>query len=429
MIQFRSVRTPRFLSPWLCGVFALLAAFHVAEAAGLPQDVYLWQRAWTEPVLKSLAEHGESFTTIVVLNAEVTWNGGKPQLVQIPINYQALAQTKRGIGLALRVGPYSGPFGRTDPAAVCLSDLAAKLVAECRAAGIKPSELQIDFDCAASKLDGYRVWVDMVRERVAPVPTLITALPSWLDRAEFKTLVRATDGYVLQVHSLERPKSYDSTFALCDPAAARRAVAIASGLGVPFRVALPTYGYLLAFDGKGRFIGLSAEGPAKSWPADARLREVRADPLKMAELVVEWSRESPSLLQGIIWYRFSVADDVFNWRWPTFEAIVQMRIPRKSVRVDSHRVEPGLTEISLVNDGEVDISSRVAVQTRWTGARLMAGDGIHGFEIKDRGASSVRFETGARPNRLSAGEKQVIGWLRLSDDREVQLEMEQLDGR
>jgi hypothetical protein len=149
----------------------------------------------------------------------------------------------------------------------------------------------------------------------------------------------------------------------------------------------------------------------------------------MAQLVQEWSRESPSLLKGIIWYRFPVAGDVFNWRWPTFEAIVQMRIPRKSVRVDSHRVEPGLTEISLVNDGEVDISSRVAVQTRWTGARLMAGDGIHGFEIKDRGASSVRFETGAQPNRLSAGEKQVIGWLRLSDDREVQLEMEQLDGR
>jgi hypothetical protein len=114
-----------------------------------------------------------------------------------------------------------------------------------------------------------------------------------------------------------------------------------------------------------------------------------------------------------------------NWRWPTFSAIVQSRIPRKSVRVESRRVEPGLTELSLVNDGELDISSRLAVQTRWQGTRLVAGDGLHGFELLERGVSSARLETGTRPYRLPAGEKQVIGWLRLSEDREVQVEIEQ----
>ena len=109
--------------------------------------------------------------------------------------------------------------------------------------------------------------------------------------------------------------------------------------------------------------------------------------------------------------------------------MLQARIPRKSVRAESHRVEPGLSEISLVNDGELDISSRLAVQTRWSGARFMAGDGVHGFKLADQGASSARFEVGVRPYRLPAGEKYVIGWLRLSEDREVQVEMEELDGR
>jgi hypothetical protein len=41
---------------------------------------------------------------------------------------------------------------------------------------------------------------------------------------------------------------------------------------VPFRVALPTYGYVLAFDRNDKFIRLSAEGPAKEWPDGAQLR-------------------------------------------------------------------------------------------------------------------------------------------------------------
>ena len=50
-------------------------------------------------------------------------------------------------------------------------------------------------------------------------------------------------------------------------------------------------------------------------------------------------------------------------------------------------------------------------------------DGLHGFEMAERGVSSVRFETDARLCRLPAGEKQVIGWLRLGEDREVQVEI------
>jgi hypothetical protein len=405
---------------------ALVSTGVTLHGAGLHQQAYVWQRAWTEPVRQAVVAHGSAFERLIVLKAEVSWHGDKPQLVQVPIDYPTLVKTKRPIGLALRIGPYAGSFDRTAPSATYLADLAGKLVAEAKSTGLAPIEMQLDFDCASSKLGGYRIWVEVIRKRIAPVPLVITTLPSWLEQPTFKTLVSAADSYVLQVHSLERPKSFDATYSLCEPEVARRAVDKAAQVGVPFRVALPTYGYVIAFDQNGRFVGLSAEGTAKSWPANVRLKEIRANPLEMAEVVQGWSSNSPRSLESIIWYRLPVAGDILNWRWPTLSAILESRFPRKSVRAESYRVEPGLTEIKLVNDGELDISSRLAVQTRWSGARLVAGDGLRGFEMTEQTSSSARFNTGVQPHRLPAGDSYVIGWLRLSEDREVQVEMEEM---
>ena len=258
------------------------------------------------------------------------------------------------------------------------------------------------------------------------MPVTITALPSWLEQASFQRLVSAAGSYVLQVHSLDRPRQIDSPWTLCDPAGARQAVARAARLSIPFRVALPTYGYLMAFDTDGRLLGLSAEGPAKTWPASARIREARANPIELAQLVQGWTTNRPAHLRGVIWYRLPVASDLLNWRWPTLAAIMALRSPREGFRAEPRRVEPGLVEVSLVNDGELDISSRLAVEVRWPserGTRLVAGDGLCGFELLDGGLSSVKFQNPTPLWRLPAGDKQVIGWLRLSADREVQVEI------
>jgi hypothetical protein len=129
-------------------------------------------------------------------------------------------------------------------------------------------------------------------------------------------------------------------------------------------------------------------------------------------------------MRGVIWYRLPVSDDALNWRWPTLSAIVAERFPRESFRVETRRVEPGLVGISLINDGELDVSSRLTIQVRWRDARFVAGDGLREFELVDGGPSTVKFQTRIEPCRLPAGVKQDIGWLRLSEDREVQIEME-----
>ena len=67
--------------------------------------------------------------------------------------------------------------------------------------------------------------------------------------------------------------------------------------------------------------------------------------------------------------------------------------------MDARRVEAGVVEIILVNEGELDISSRLAVEARWSKARLVAGKGSSDFELADISASVARFQT--RGNRVA----------------------------
>jgi hypothetical protein len=131
---------------------------------------------------------------------------------------------------------------------------------------------------------------------------------------------------------------------------------------------------------------LSAEAARANWPRwNAVARNVRTDPVANgSRLVQTWNNQSSRALRGIIWYRLPVAVDNLNWRWPTLAAIIARREPHESFHATARRVEPGLVEISLVNDGELDISSRLAVEVRWSDARLIAGDGLRDFELAEQ---------------------------------------------
>jgi hypothetical protein len=283
------------------------------------------------------------------------------------------------------------------------------------------AELQLDFDCAESKLEGYRVWVESIRRQIAPVPLVITALPSWLKQPAFAKLVAAGDGYILQVHSVDRPKGFNAPFSLCDPAAARRYVREAGKLGVPFRVALPTYGYYVAYDAEDKFIGLAADGPNIEWPRGTRIREVRADAAAMARLVAFWNTNHPPSLRGVIWYRLSISQDTLNWRFPTLGVVMSGRVPQADLKVESRSPEPELVEVILHNDGTADFQNEFSVRARVRSARVVAGDSLGGFDFGKQANGDVLFQM--RELVLRAGERRKIGWLRTNKKAEVELEV------
>lgn len=303
------------------------------QAAAMQQDVYVWQRSWSPAVRQAVHERAGEFSEVVVLVAEVTWKNGEGKSARVKVDADALHSIRSSVGIALRVNPFDGPktidpFDPRGPQTNFLCNLAADAIERIKSESITPIELQVDFDCPESKLASYRNWVIALRQRIAPVRLSITTLPSALDSPDFEDLVRQCDSYVLQVHSIKRPASPDQIPLLCDAGQARKWVQTASAIGVPFRVALPTYGYLAEFDAQGKCVRLAAEGSSPHPPPGGCVRQIAADATAIANLVHDWTIHRPDHLAGVIWYRLPNEDDDLNWRWPTLAAVMQGKTPQ-----------------------------------------------------------------------------------------------------
>jgi hypothetical protein len=362
----------------------------------------------------------------VVLAAEVDLRQGAPRITRVPLD-ASLKESGTLVGAALRVTTFPSRFADEPRIVQLLANLVQDLAAEARAKRIVLSELQIDYDCPESKLDDFRGLLPQLRQAAAPIPLTFTALPSWLgQRRAFGKLIAAADGYVLQVHSLRPPSGPRDDFGVLHPKEAREWVEAAARFGRPFRVALPTYGYLAAFDAQDRLVGLSAEGPLLSWPNGLRLREARSDPAAAAGLVRGWMRERPPELAGILWYRLPVEGDRLNWTAPTLRAVLAGRNPQGAVRVAVRAPEPGLVEIDLLNtgDGQADTPSPISIG--WLDGSLLAADGLAGYQVV-RDKRAIHLER-LRPAILRPGERWTIGWLRFTAPTEVHIEVPQAPG-
>lgn len=400
------------------GAWLLYAYWPPPMTSGpVPQEAYVWQRAWTDDVQAAVSEPPMAINRLVVLAAETRYDTDGWRTVRVGIEYESLKASGRDIGLAIRIGPYSGPFERDDTTARHLTELVRNVLADAKAARVKPAELQIDFDCATSKLAGYRTWVQMLRAALPNGPPVtITALPAWLGSWDFDDLAEATDGYVLQVHSFERPTAQQD-LTLCNPNAARRAVMRAGRVGVPFRVALPTYGYVVAFGANGDFLGLAAEGPRPDWPADADVRTVRANAAELAELVRGWADKRPAAMQGVIWYRLPVASDRLNWRTTTLQAVAEGRVPQPDVSVDVQADGNGLFDIALTNTGEVGNHGPRRIEIAHGEVRRIAADALGKASYETTPAATIFILDD--PLWVRPGERIPVGWLRLAGHTKV----------
>jgi hypothetical protein len=246
-------------------------------------------------------------------------------------------------------------------------------------------------------------------------------LPDWLTRKEFSSLAQAADGYVLQVHSLAKPDSIETQFQLCDPERSWSWIERAAQIGIPFRVALPTYGYRLAFDPSGKFIALAGEGLSPSWPAGTQVRFVRTNANAMAGLAAKIAGEKPANCGGIIWFRLPVSGDELNWDMITFRAILDGRIPTSRLVVETKWTAPGLAEISLVNAGERDEALPEKIITRWAeGESPQTTDSVGGyltvFDSFHRETITLIPRAPMTGKVIAPGRARKIGWLHFNHE-------------
>jgi hypothetical protein len=394
-----------------------------ANNTPLPQQAYVWQRAWTPEVQAAVREHGPAFSRVVFLARQISWETPQGHVVAVTPNWDQLHAAGVPVGAAIRIGTYGGPF--EGASAELLAQTTRAILREAEAHQVPVAEIQLDFDAATSKLAAYRQWVVAVQAAAGNVPVTVTTLPAWLESRAFGPLVQQAGAFVLQVHGIEKPRTVNDAAVLCDAAAARRAIAKAATFKVPFRVALPTYGYAVAFDPQGNFAGMAAEGAPPGWGEGQTVRLAEAQPGELAALVREFNHAHAESLQGILWYRLPVETDRLNWSWKTLAAVMQGREPAAgTLAVVMPATDGGVREIQLVNAGEQDVETGRRITVSWRDGDLVAADALAGFELR-RANNQLQFTgEGGFATRLHPGQHRTIGWLRMTQEKDLDAHVE-----
>lgn len=270
--------------------------------------------------------------------------------------------------------------------------------------------VQLDFDCPTAKLYHYGRLLAQVRTVLPTTELSITVLPDWLGSPDFAQLVKGADFYVLQVHGLTLPSTLDDPAPIFDPARAARYVQKAADLGLPFHVALPTYGHRQWFQPDGAFVGISAELPANLSPSAHNVREERADPAEVAAFVRAIQGRHSKSIRGLFWFRMPARGDEFNWCMDTFRHVAAGKEPPETLHGELRETEPGLVSVYLHNAPDHDYRGRAEVRLTHTPDARVIGEGLRGFTLEQRGGVAILTGRGPDP-----GDSLEIGWIRRSD--------------
>jgi len=395
---------------------------NVKVSGPLPQRGYIWQREWTPAVIASLREVERRMNGVLLLGAEINFGSKGPEVTKASIDWDAVARQTQDCSIVLRVAPFPGPIRADDSQAHMIVDVTKQLLDDARTHNVKIEEFQFDFDCAQKNLGAYRAWLSMLRPIVHPIRFAITVLPAWLNEHEFLSLVRETDGYVLQVHSV--PISARGSATLCDSKLVREWIARAGKLRMPFSVAMPTYRCTAGYARDGKLLSVAMDSVQPSWPPGTRILEFGADADEIAALVHEWQKARPSQLRELIWYRVPVSTDTRNWRWLTLAAVMAGRPPKHQLRVQQEGVNP--IDLSIVNAGEADEQLDVDVTAKWSRADLEACDALSGWRVRSENNRAVFSSVAQNGFRLPPGATRKIGWLRFDQSTNLQAEFSKL---
>ncbi len=381
------------------------------EAPGPPmtRHAYVWQTRWSPEVDAAVARAAPVLDGFMALCGEVDSDGktfsfqpAEPVARTGEDPVVPVLRARKGLGDAL-----SG--GRTGEAAEFILNA---LPAAARAPD--GPGVQLDYDCPTAALADYAALLEALRGRLPGVTLSFTALPDWLNSADFPRLARGADYYVLQVHSLDRPAGPDAPHVLCDPEKARAWARRAAGMGRPFFIALPTHRYRLLFDASGKFRALTAEQDPGPPPPGWRAREAAADPAGIAALVREWTADPPRNCRGIVWFRLPVDGDRMNLPWGAFAKLIAGEAPTAEVVAEWSSPRPGLRELRLRATGDCRPPGDVRCAVHWPAGAVMAYDVLGGYTGEPAPAGDGVTLRGPAPE---PGEEAVMAaWFRLGPD-------------
>lgn len=363
----------------------------------LANDAYVWQRQWTPALALAMSSSGNEVRAWRVLAAEMD---GRDEWRTFSPAWPVLAASGKPVIAVIRL---EGALQQWDETA--LVERVRELLSRWRQQGIRFAGIEIDHDCATSRLPAYTHFLASLRPLLVSDERLsITALPTWLKSPELEALLEQADESVLQVHAVQSPRA-----GLFQPERARAWLSeFARHTGKPWRVALPAYGTRVSWDDQGRVIAIESERPTLVDSTESR--ELFAEPATMQRFVSALEADVPQGLAGIVWFRLPTEGDERAWSRASWHAVLARTPLTSSVAVRTvSSDDPSRLDVQIVNAGTSDVALPALVRIDGT---CEAADGINGYALQRTPQGLYLQRTRVGP--LRAGRQLAIGWLRCS---------------
>jgi hypothetical protein len=412
-------------------VFLLLSFFvgrwcFVSSPAPLPpiaprQAVYVWQRHWQPAVATAVTQASTKTDEFWVLAAEVEESNGVLQTKVAQVEWQHFQSSEAPLWIVFRAHRLPGLENPSEQRAMLqfLSSEITTVLQSIHAADVSVAGLQIDYDCPTSKLLHYAALLRGLSEQFPELPLSITALPTWCTAPAFAEVIQGLDHFVLQVHCLEAPARLEDPATLCDTTRIPDWLTKAAAFGVPFYVALPTYGYELLFKQDGEFYGVRAEEPQERYE-NLRSRNLYSDPVEIAGVVRDLQNAPPPHWIGFAWFRLPVEGDRLNWRWPVLQSVMNGDAPPREIHGEIRNPQPGLWEVWIKNKSGYHAKEPISVPVYWTQGALVVSDVVGGFQWASTPQEDGGRLTGSAP---APGEERMAAWIRLVEDEGMKISL------
>ena len=379
--------------------------------------MYIWQRSWDEYLHNSVATISDETEYFTVLCGDLKFQDDKPVIGTININWLYLTETETSTTLAFRISTEAGKLLQKDNIAITVDAIYQTITKAINGAPANQVVgVQFDYDCPTSKLNTYASFLKLFKAKVPDLEISITALPTWLNDRQFTALIKETDYYVLQFHSFEVPKTREQAREIFSNKRSRDYTKKASLLKHPYYISLPTYGYEVAFDSNGEFIGLRAESANILWGDEIQHEVAVVSVDKILDFLAYIKKEKPAFFKGICWFRLPIKTDEFNWDIKTLIAVLNNRNPETSFNIELSRKEDGLVEVYLVNTGQQNYWKDVSFDIVWSKKEKPIYDVLGSYKdnliFKDK---TIHF-SGPAPK---VGEKTLVSWLRIDNNNTI----------
>lgn len=387
----------------------LLKKTHHPKHDRMQTGFYIWQGFWTDAVKQAVQRASNRSDRFFIIAAEIQEESGQLSAHKKKPHWQTLAETNQPITPVIRMDASLGKY-MIDGKQRGLLALVRKTVLDCindaQTEGVNLSDVQFDYDCPTSKIKDYTTFIQSFLLMFPSISLSITALPTWLGDENFKTLVKPLSYYVLQVHSLEKPETIEDEVSIYQSFIERNYLRQTESIGVPYYLALPTYGYQFVFDRQKKFTALFAETLQPSLKPGYLSRRIMADPIPIINDLRELNEHPPRHCLGTIWFRLPVDTDRLNWAWPTLEAVIAYREPAIELRTETRNPSPNLYEIWVTNTGEQNIFDSIRFDVTIQDRTILA------YEVANE------FRQGETAHRLigpapSVNEPKLAVWYRL----------------